>query len=274
MVATSWSFTTGAAADLLAPTVSTVTPANAATGVASSELVTVTFSEGVDASSLSGIRLIHVASGTQVAGNITYNSTTRVATFAPTVLLGSMATYEVNVSGVKDLAGNAMASPFTSRFTTRQTLFSENFENGTAAWRLPVPTTGTPWSLTTSSFHSARNSLTDSAIGKYQLGVDSYAALAQPVNISGLSSVTVQFWMRNRTVKKDNVTVEASYDNGVTWAQVLGTFTGNQGWAVRSLPLTGLAGKTQMLLRFRLKAASANRTSDGVYIDDVIIQSP
>jgi len=272
---TNWSFTTGMAPDLTAPTVTAVVPANGATGVASSDPVVVTFSEDVDTASLSGIRLTHVASGTRVAGNITYNPTTRVATFVPTVLLGSLATYEVNVSGVKDLTGNAMAAPFVSRFTTRQTLFSDNFEKGLTSWLTPTPATGTPWSLTSSTFHSATNSLTDSAVGKYAIGVDSYAMLAQPLNISGLSSVSVQFWARVRTLRnRDTVYVEASYDGGTTWALVPGgSFHGNLSWGVRALTLN-TTGKTQLQIRFRIQSTNNRRSSDGVYIDDVIIQSP
>jgi hypothetical protein len=273
---TSWSFTTGVAPDTTPPTVTAVSPVHGATGVASSEPVLVTFSENVDTASLSGLRLTHVATGTRVAGALSYDQLTRVATFVPSVLLGSMATYEVSVSGVRDLAGNAMVAPFLSRFTTRQTLFADNFENGTGAWLLPAPPVGATWSLTTGNFHSASHSLTDSTVGKYVSNVTSTASLAQPLNVTGLASVSVQFWMRARTERnRDFVYVDASYDGGANWTQIPnGRYSGNLSWAVRTLPLTLPPGSTQLQIRFRLVSNNNTRNFDGVYIDDVIIQSP
>jgi len=265
---TSWTFTTGVAPDTTPPSVTAVSPASGATGVVSSTPLHVTFSEDVDGTSLSGIRLLDVAAGTQVAGTLAYNATTRVATFMPTVLLGSLRTYEVNVTTVKDLAGNAMAAAFTSRFTTRTTLFFDDFESGSGAWTMPAPATGTAWSLVTNSFHSANHSLTESAGGKYAANVQSYAVLTQPLSVNGLSSVTVQFWMRARTERnKDFLYVETSLDGGAWTPLANGRYSGKLGWAVRSLPLP-LAGASRLQLRFRFES-NANKAFDGVYIDDV-----
>ncbi|MGZ3456917.1 MAG: Ig-like domain-containing protein [Archangium sp.] len=270
---TSWSFTTGTAPDTTPPTVTSVSPANGATGVASSDPILVTFSESVDTTSLTGIRLLQVSNGTYVAGGVTYNSTTRVASLTPTVLLGSLTTYEVQVNEVKDLAGNVMAAPFTSRFNTRRTLFSDNFENGSGAWNLPAPTTGATWGLTTANFHSSSHSLTDSPGGKYVSNVVSYAELASPLNVSGLSSVTVQFWMKVRTKKnKGFVYVDASVDGGPWTPLTSGKYAGNLPWAVRSLSLP-LSGNSTLRIRFRFESNNS-KNSDGVYVDDVIIQSP
>jgi hypothetical protein len=219
-----------------------------------------------------GIRLFQVSSGTYVAGTITYDPTQRIATFTPTVLLGSLTTYEVQVSGVKDLAGNAMAAPFTSRFTTRRTLFADNFESGAGAWNLTT-TTGVPWSLTTANFHSSNHSLTDSAGGKYAINVTSTAELASQLSVSGLTSVSVQFWMKARTERnKDFVYVDASVDGGA-WTQLTGgKYSGNLAWAARKLNLT-LSGNSTLRIRFRFMS-NANKNFDGVYVDDIIIQSP
>ncbi|HYO66910.1 MAG TPA: Ig-like domain-containing protein, partial [Archangium sp.] len=273
IAATSWSFTTGTAPDTTPPTVTAVSPANTATAVASSDPILVTFSENVDIASLTGLRLRQVADGTFVAGSVSYNATTRVATFTPSVLLGSLTTYEVNVSGARDVAGNAMASPFTSRFTTRRTLFADNFESGAGAWSLPAPTAGVPWSLTTANFHSSNHSLTDSAGGKYVSNVVSYAELAAPLSVSGLTSVSVQFWMKARTERnKDFVSVEASVDGGAWTPLTSRPYTGNLSWAVRSLNLP-LSGKSTLRIRFRFES-NATKNFDGVYVDDIIIQSP
>jgi hypothetical protein len=270
---TSWSFTTGSTPDATPPTVTAVSPANGAAAVASSDPILVTFNENVDIASLTGVRLLQVSNGTSVSGGVSYNATTRVATFTPSVLLGSLTQYEVNVSGVKDLAGNAMAAPFSSRFTTRRTLFADNFESGAGAWLLPVPTTGVAWSLTTANFHSSNHSLTDSAVGKYLSNVVSYAELASPLSVSGLSSVSVQFWMKARTERnKDFVSVEASIDGGAWTALTAKPYTGNLSWAVRSLNLP-LSGKSTLRIRFRFES-NGSKNFDGVYVDDIILQSP
>ncbi|WP_257463246.1 Ig-like domain-containing protein [Archangium lipolyticum] len=271
--ATSWSFTTSMEPDTTPPSVTAVSPANEATAVASSDPITVTFSEGVDGTSLTGIRLLQVSSGTYVAGTLRYDAVLRVATFTPTVLLGSQTSYEVQVSGVKDLAGNPMVVPFTSSFTTRRTLFADDFESGTGAWNLPAPSTGAVWSLTTANFHSSNHSLTDSAGGKYAAGTVSYAELAAPLNVSGLTSVSVQFWMKARTERnKDFVYVDMSIDGGAWQPIPNAKYAGNQAWAVRTLNLT-LSGKSTLRVRFRLES-NATKNFDGVYVDDIIVQSP
>jgi hypothetical protein len=250
-----------------------VVPANGSTAVASSDPVVVPFSEPTDTLTLfTGIRLYSVSTGTYVAGTITYDPTQRIATFTPTVLLGSLTTYEVQVNGVKDIAGNAMAAPFTSRFTTRRTLFADNFESGAGAWTL-TNTTGVPWSLTTANFHSSNHSLTDSAGGKYAANVTSSAELASPLNVSGLTSVSVQFWMKVRTEKnKDFVYVEASVDGGA-WTQMgTGKYAGNLAWAARSLSLP-LSGNSTLRIRYRF-VSNNSKNFDGAYVDDIIVQSP
>ena len=272
--ATNWSFTTGLAPDTTPPTLASVVPVNGSTAVASSDPIVVTFSEPTDTMTLfTGIRLFQVSTGTYVAGTITYDPTQRIATFTPTVLLGSQTTYEVQVNGVKDLAGNAMAAPFTSRFTTRRTLFADNFESGTGAWTLTNPT-GVPWSLTTSVFHSSNHSLTDSASGKYAINVTSSAELAAPLSVSGLSSVSVQFWMKARTERnRDFVYVDASIDGGA-WTQLTnGRYSGNLAWAARTLTVPLSGSSSTLRLRFRF-TSNASRNFDGVYVDDIIVQSP
>ena len=113
-----WSFTTR---DDTPPTVTAVSPANGATQVNPTTTVNITFSEAMDASTINGtnISLRLSSSGASVTGTVTYNATSHVATFTPAGALGAPANYTVTVStGVKDLAGNAMAAAFQSTFTT------------------------------------------------------------------------------------------------------------------------------------------------------------
>jgi hypothetical protein len=276
-----WTFTTGAARDLTPPSVTAVTPANGTTAVVSSTAVTVTFSEAVAQATLtSGFVLRSVATGTTVAGAVTFNPVTNVATFTPNTLLDGLTEYEVVVSGVADLSGNVMPTPFTSRFTTRLTLFLDRFEEGLDNWLTPLSNTGVAWDLSTATSISPSHSFTDSPAGKYGSNVLSTASLASPIPVTGLSSVTLQLSVKARTVRNRDFFFVDYRVNGGAWTQLNrpGTnngWTGNLAWATYTLPITMPANAATFELRLRLQNTSnTNRVSDGVYVDDILLQSP
>ncbi|MGH9421325.1 MAG: Ig-like domain-containing protein, partial [Thermoanaerobaculia bacterium] len=113
-------FTT-AVVDSTPPTVSSVSPANNATNVPTNTTVQVTFSEAMDSSTITNtnVTLKLTSTSTPVAAAVVYNTATKVATLTPSSALANGTGYTVTVStGVKDVAGNALASTFTSAFTT------------------------------------------------------------------------------------------------------------------------------------------------------------
>jgi methionine-rich copper-binding protein CopC len=118
-----WSFTT-AAVDTTPPTVSVTSPVNGATGVSGTDNVTATFSEAMDATTISASTVeLRDVSDAPVEGVVTYNSATRVVTINPTPTLASAGVYTVVVRGgtadprVKDVAGNALLASATWSFT-------------------------------------------------------------------------------------------------------------------------------------------------------------
>jgi hypothetical protein len=116
-----WTFTT--IADTTAPTVLSTTPTNGATGVPVNSTVTVTFSEDMDPTTLNGtttnFTVKTTAGSVSVAGTVSYNVSTRIATFTPTLPLAPSTNYTVTItSGAKDLAGNGLAGNFTFTFQT------------------------------------------------------------------------------------------------------------------------------------------------------------
>ncbi len=114
-----WTFTT--AVDNVPPSVISVVPAAGATNVPPTTSVALTFSEPMDAGTINGntITLKNTTTGTPVAGAVSYNVATRVATFAPTVALANGTGYTVTVTtGAKDASGNPLPGQFTSTFTT------------------------------------------------------------------------------------------------------------------------------------------------------------
>jgi hypothetical protein len=111
-----WTFTTGAAADTTPPTITAVSPADASTLVCLSKAVSATFSEAMDVNTVSAATFGVTDGGVAVPGAVSYDAASRVASFVPTAAAGFTASHAYVVTilggnaGVKDLAGNPMAS--------------------------------------------------------------------------------------------------------------------------------------------------------------------
>jgi hypothetical protein len=115
----SWKVTTAAATDKTKPTVSATVPANAGTGVSLDANLTATFSETLDASTVTAASFTLKRGTTAVPGVVTYAGVT--ATFNPSQSLAAGASYTATLTSVKDLAGNALASSYAWTFTTGAT---------------------------------------------------------------------------------------------------------------------------------------------------------
>jgi Domain of unknown function (DUF4082)/Bacterial Ig-like domain len=116
-----WSFTTSG--DATPPTISARSPTSGATGVSRTANVTVTFNEAMDAATISASTIeLRDPANALIAAVVSYSATTRVATLNPTPTLAALTAYTVTVrsgaSGVKDLAGNALAADAVWSFTT------------------------------------------------------------------------------------------------------------------------------------------------------------
>ena len=118
-----WTFSTGAAGDATAPTVTAISPAAGSTSCLS-KAVSATFSEPMDASTISATTLRVSRAGVAVAGSVRYDAASQVASFVPSSAAGFAAssTFDAVVvggnTGVKDLAGNALAVDRSWSFQT------------------------------------------------------------------------------------------------------------------------------------------------------------
>jgi len=116
------SFRTVAIADNTPPTILGISPATSATGVSRSSSINIGFSKDMDSST---INTSTITLSPSIIGTVLYNSDSRSATFSPTSLMAGNKSYTVTVvsgaSGVKDVAGNQLASDYTSTFTTNST---------------------------------------------------------------------------------------------------------------------------------------------------------
>ncbi|MBZ0155614.1 MAG: Ig-like domain-containing protein [Alphaproteobacteria bacterium] len=104
-------------ADVIPPTVVSVNPVNNASGVSTTTVIAATFSESMDASTLTPTTF-RINNGA-VAGTVSYSDANRTATFTPSAALANNTTYTASLStGIRDPAGNALSTTFTWSFLT------------------------------------------------------------------------------------------------------------------------------------------------------------
>lgn len=119
-----WVFGTGATSDSVPPTVTGISPPDASTGVCLTKSASATFIEPMDPATIDTTTFVVTDNGVVVPGVVTYDAPSSVASFAPSNAAGFapgtsfVATLTSGSQGVKDLAGNALASDRVWGFTT------------------------------------------------------------------------------------------------------------------------------------------------------------
>jgi methionine-rich copper-binding protein CopC len=108
------SFTTGAGADLVAPTVVSVTPANGATNVPLGATITVLFNERINPVTITDATVQLYRSGERVEGTLAAAVDLLSATFTPNSALEPSSTYTIVISGVTDFIGQAVSGISTT----------------------------------------------------------------------------------------------------------------------------------------------------------------
>ena len=108
----------GEGVDSTAPIVEDVTPESGAIDVAIDTTVVWEFSENIDPVTISSNNFMLLGPTGKVAGALTVQDGSKI-TFTPTAPLANATQYSAVVTtGVKDLAGNALAAPYVTSFTT------------------------------------------------------------------------------------------------------------------------------------------------------------
>jgi hypothetical protein len=193
--------------DTTPPTVSSVTPSDNSTNASVTTIVEAAFSENMAASSIDTSTFTLKQGTTAVNGTVTYNSTTKTATFTPSSNLSYSTTYTAAITtGVKDMAGNNMQSNYSWSWTT-----------GTASSDTTAPDTSiTAQPSNPSNSTSPSFSFTSTETGStFQCQLDSggYSTCTSPVSYTGLSSGSHSFYVKATDSAGNTDSTPASY----TW---------------------------------------------------------
>jgi len=162
------------------------------------------------------------------------------------------------------------------------TLFIEN-GNAMTQW------TSTTWNTTTSQYHSAPRSITDSPNGDYPENSTRTITLNQSISLSNAVYAELSFWTKwDIEPLADYVQVQISTDNGSTWQPLCGQYTQpsflsstlNQPiydgmrdeWVQERIILNDYIGQN-IKIRFKLVSGfSYTMQNDGFYFDDMLVQ--
>jgi len=168
-----------------------------------------------------------------------------------------------------------VAAPGTSIFSTRpdrQTVWSDDFETGTAGWTLQAPwdrTSSAPWSLT------------DSPTGDYANNID-ISAVSPSINLLGEAGAKLTFSLTGASETSfDFLHVETATNVGGPWTErpVLVDYSDYFGsgisgsysqWVEATVDMGSLDEQASAFVRFRLET-DGNITQDGWYIDDLSV---
>jgi Ice-binding-like/Bacterial Ig-like domain len=208
------------------PLVVTVTPANGATAVPVSSLLTATFNKAMNPTSINTSTFtVAGPAGAPVTGTVTYSGTT--ATFTPATMLAASSMYTATITtGAKDSAGDALAGTFAWSFTTGSVpkVISTNPVN--AAVSIPINR------KITATFSEAMNPATVTAAGAFKLMVTTGGALVPgtatfvAANNTVVFSPTANLLPNTQYTATISTAAQSAAGNGLAANYVFGFTTG------------------------------------------------
>ena len=168
-----FSFATRDSSDASDISVYKTIPTSGQTGVAVPSNVQVVFTEGAAPNTVNATSfVVKDGLGTAVSGSVHYDIVTNNAVFTPAAPFTAGMTYTVTLSGVTDLAGEAMSAPYTFSFT---------MAGGVAATRDFVYVTDQePSAISGWDFDSVPGTLTTMPGEPYPSGLQPYQMIAGP----------------------------------------------------------------------------------------------
>jgi hypothetical protein len=166
-------------------------------------------------------------------------------------------------------------------------VFEDTTNDPTILWNITSTPSIPHWESTTTSYHSAPNSYTDSKTGNYVSNATVTMTSKDPVNLSTYQHPRLGFWTKFDIESNwDYGQVEISTNNGTSWQTLAGNYTepgvgsfqpngeplydGTQSnWVQEEMDLTGL-NSAQNKFKFELKT-DGSVTADGWYVDDIVV---
>jgi hypothetical protein len=185
--------------DTTPPTIVARTPAPNATAVSTATTLRATFSEAMNATTITGATFsLRDAANTLIAATLAYNATTLVATLTPSAALASGQTYTATVTGgsagVKDAAGNALAADSVWSFTTAaaatDTVSIQRLEYTASSRQLRVEARSSASNATLTAFVTSSGAqigtLSNNGSGRYR---GTFTLATNPENVTVRSSL-------------------------------------------------------------------------------------
>lgn len=113
-----YTFTSGNHSDATSPTLSSTSPASGAKGVATNSGIQITFSETMNATTITSSSFKISGGPTTVSGSLSWNNEKTAVTLTPSSALGTGTKYTVTLDNtIKDIAGNSLSTQ-SFEFTT------------------------------------------------------------------------------------------------------------------------------------------------------------
>jgi hypothetical protein len=164
-------------------------------------------------------------------------------------------------------------------------VFADTTNNILDLWTITSSPTTPRWEATTTSYHSAPNSYTDSRIGNYVNNATVTMTLTNSINLSQYNNPKLVFWTKYDIESNwDYGQVEISTNNGSTWIPLQGNYTQpgtgsfqpngqpvydgvQSSWVYEEISLSAYTA-SQVKLRFKLRT-DGGVVRDGWYVDDI-----
>ncbi len=163
-------------------------------------------------------------------------------------------------------------------------VFADTTDVITSLWTI-TPSSNPHWEATTTSFHSAPNSYTDSKTGNYLSNAIVTMTLTNSINLTGFTNPRLVFWTKYDIESNwDYGQVDISTNNGSSWIPLAGNYTEpgvgsfqpngeplydglRTSWVREEMNLAAYKS-AQNKIRFQLNS-DGNVERDGWYVDDI-----
>ncbi len=178
---------------------------------------------------------------------------------------GDQVSYYFSVSDRSSLINTTVSD--TISYTVDTTQVIDDFELDSFYW-----SGDNNWGLSTNS-KEGNYALSDSPVGSYQNNTNTSIAYDVPLNLSVYKAGEITYFLKALLDNSgDSLFLELSSDGGSTWTPVQSVGNNSIFYSQQIVDIDSYTGVgfDDVRLRFRL-ATDSETTSDGVYIDDIVI---